>query len=175
MRKRIKIILLIIFISFLFHGCVFLNLNKAIADEKGHFIYHYSSCGPESISRALSLVDPNNVLYPAEVSASIQETGNFVRIFLSLISYKSLGITWPHEIRAFFEKRGYEVIEMSNIKDLDVNKDIAVILVSNSILNMHWFCYPSELYVLDSEFLNGSIRYIFKIKKITNNQPELNS
>lgn len=166
MGGHLKNFFLVSLLILLLSGCVFLHPNKSMVDGKNNFINHYSSCGPESIERALNILSPGSLFNRADVSISIQETGNFTRIFLSLIHYKALEITWPSEIRGFLEKNGYTVEAVDKIEDLRVGVDVAVVLVSNSIIDMHWFCFPDELYILDTDYKHGKVLYIFKITKI---------
>jgi hypothetical protein len=140
--------------------------NSLARDDQGYLKKHYYSCGPQALSKALS--ELNNYQSAPDISRDIQDGGNGSRLMLSLIHHEAVSITFPSEVKDFFEKNGYEVTEVDDIDSLDPEKDVALVLIwwgEPITHNAHWLCFPADKNIKKYLGEKTSISHIFLIKK----------
>ena len=95
---------------FLYSGCGALNQGTFAKDETGAYTRHFWSCGPKAISDVMHQLK-KSYHSDVEISREIQKNGNIRRFTLSVFNQRAMAITWPSEIKKYFNKR-----------DLDLNQ-----------------------------------------------------
>ncbi len=123
--------------------------------HNGMYTVHFSSCGPQALEKALTLyAHKNNIKYKRTVSArelsiEIQDRSkNFsLRDFLVILHKEAAAITSPGEIKQSLDVRGIKIKQVSSIDELDIRKDIAIILIhkKGTLTWYHWLVYPSDI------------------------------
>lgn len=164
-KKLLVGFLWILAFSFLNTGCIAFHPDQAKRDSDGHYIRHYSSCGPIAIKKSLRYFDVRSSA--AKISKKIQSSGNLSRTAMMFAHYKLIQVTFPCEVKQYYESNGYEVTEIDDINKLK-NNDIAIVLVRGNILNdesYHWLCYPSDTRIVDFYGENTKILRIYVITK----------
>ena len=148
------------------YGCSLMHPNSLDRDDQGYLKKHYYSCGPQALSKALRELD--NYKTAPDISRDIQDSGNGSRLILSLLHHEAVGITFPSEVKKFFEENGYEVIEVDDIDSLNPEKDVALVLIwwgEPIEHNAHWLCFPVDKNIKRYLGEKTSISHIFLIKK----------
>ena len=84
------------------------------------------------------------------ISKEIQSTGNVSRFILASFNYDALEITFPCEIKKYFNNKGYTVteIDFESLKDTDV----AIILIKGKKLLKQWHLLYKILCVMELHF-----------------------
>ena len=161
MKTALRIIWLSV-IGLFFAGCAI--FDPAEKSSGGYFQDHYYSCGPIALQRAFFRLDllSDEIL----ISKEIQDRGNFCREILSCFNKEAASITWPKEIRYICKKYGFKIINVNNIKTLDHNKDVAIILIQKSgTLIYHWACFPINENIENFFYDKTKIVRIYLLKK----------
>lgn len=165
-KKKLSVVFLwILALSFLNTGCIAFHPDQAKKDHDGHFTRHFSSCGPTAIYK--SLLYFNQHTSAAKVSKKIQSSGNISRNAMSLFHYKLIQVTFPCEVKEYYESNGFEVNEINDIKKLKKD-DVALVLVRGNIFDdesYHWLCYPSDNRISNFYLENTEIIKIYVITK----------
>ena len=165
LSKRLsKALVWVIAISLLNLGCIVFHPESAVRDKHGYYIKHYGSCGIVALYKARSNFSDHSSR--EKISRDIQDSGNIVRILLSLVHHHSFYITWPHEIKNHLNKHGYKVEEIDDLQSLN-EKDIAIVLVKGSVTKqqLHWMCYPDDHDIKTYFGENTEIVKIYLIEK----------
>ena len=143
--NKIKIFFLFILILLFACGC---NVLSDCYVKKIDPI-HAQSCGPEAIQEALmkhyradGVGFKKGLITLEEISQEIRGEGSPLRCLVSFFNGGARAITWPSEIRRFFEDRGYEINKIKNLNSLS-KSDIALVLVhkKNKITSLHWISF----------------------------------
>ena len=146
-------------------GCILLNPKYASKDEEGYYTYHYVSCGPKALKKALKALGKD--IDTDSVSRRIQSTGNIKRNIISFIHYDALQITWPSEIKQIAKEHGYNLKQLNNLSELK-SGDVSIVLILGNLSEMdfHWMSTPSDpLEIIKNYF--GKNTKILKIYKFT--------
>ena len=143
-------------------GCGIFNPPKL--DEAGYYPAHYNCCGPIALERALKALGVH--VDRKKISKSIQDSGQSGRQLASFFSKQAACITWPSEIKAIAKKHGFKTLTIKEFKELDLNKDVAIILVHSKLNNYHWICFPCQKNVPECFGDNTKIDKIYLLKKI---------
>jgi len=159
-------ILLIMSLCLLNYGCIFFHPESLRADKDGHYIEHFHSCGPAALSSAFAKL--NIRVTEKELSKQIQSSGNLTRSLLTLIHYDTVRMTLPREIKDVCLSYGYEVSKVGNLNDLNLEKDVAIVLVLGNLLKgeTHWLCFPTDGNIKNYFGKNTKISKIYLLKKI---------
>ena len=128
-----RTILWIIAICLLNISCIVFHPEQFRTDELGYYINHYRACGPVALEKAFEALGDGNASR-VNLSREIQEDGNALRHFVSLLHYDGLLISLPNELKTICEKHGYKVTEIDNLDELNLEEDIALVLVWGKIL-----------------------------------------
>ena len=174
MHRRLFKLCLIFSICLLNWSCSLFHPEFLERDSDGYLINHYNSCGPAALERAFNAYAEKNKIklkQPSgrkEISREIQDSGNSIRLLLSLIHHDTIQMTLPSEMKEVIKDRGFEIINIRELKHLDKNIDIAIILVSGNYLSgeMHWLCFPIDKYIERYFEENTKICQIFLLKKL---------
>ena len=147
------------------------NLKK---DSDGYFVKHYNACGPIALEKAINEyyfrkqagLTKSSVISRKELSRQIQDSGFASRRLLSLINSGAISITWPCEIKDILNKHGFEIVKLKNLKELNKEKDIAIILIHGKFFTneYHWLVYPVDN-IKDFFGENTVIDLIYLIRK----------
>ena len=166
MRFRIFHFVLAISLGLLNWSCSVFHPDKTQKDEQGYYIQHYWSCGPRALNRAFKELDIH--LSSKKISQEIQESGNLSRSLLSLVHYDTIQITFPSEIYQAIESHGFKVTELKELKQLNSEVDVALVLVAGSYLRgeAHWLCFPVDYNIEQYFGKNTKIIKIFLLKKV---------
>ena len=155
--------------AFTLTGCGVFNPGPK---HLGYYSYHLYSCGPRAVSKALAELDRQQGLVrcpgpsPSDISIQIQDNGNFWR-HLMTIAHKDAGlITCPHEIVEVCNQSGYEVISIADYKQLNPEKDVALILLYSNLMEWHWACFPVDDNINNWYGDDTKIVKIFVLKKM---------
>jgi len=149
---------------FLNPGCAIFH-PKEFAKEDGYYLKHFYSCGPDAIQDALLNIE-RKFTSRKSISKEIQATGNTSRFILASINHDALEITFPCEIKKYFNSKGYEVtkIDFESLKDTDV----AIILIKGEkfLRQWHWVTYPtySKKYIQNMFGGSTSIVSVYRIR-----------
>ena len=119
-------------------GCGIFDPPKINKD--GYYESHYNCCGPIALEQAFKKLGVH--VDRVTLSQSIQDSGQVKRQLLSFFNKQAVCITWPSEIRGAAKKYGFKTITIKEFKSLDLNKDVAIILVHDKLSNYHWVCFP---------------------------------
>ncbi len=154
---------------FLHSGCGLLNEGTFAKDETGAYTRHFWSCGPQAIQSSMDELRKRHqlkcsFLSDAEISKEIQKNGNIRRFTLAIFDKRAMAITWPLEIKKYFNKRGYDLVK-EDFNSL-TEKDIAIILIRKG-LNYHWVTYPTYTKKYIQNFFGSSTKVVntYIIKK----------
>jgi hypothetical protein len=153
-------------------GCSILH-PESLKKKNDYYINHLQSCGPKAAQAAvmdLRKVGVWNKRYITllEVGKNIQDGGgNSCRLLLSLFHYEAVQITFPYEIKRYFEKQGLTVTEINSLEGLDPKVDTAIVLVRDGAITnqWHWLCFPKDFDIEYHFGKNTRIHLIFLIKK----------
>lgn len=167
LKKYYVIFIFTLIAIFLSQGCIGFHPDYAQRDKDRNYIMHYTSCGPKALSKALKSLGHN--VTSKDVSIQIQSTGNLKRHTLSIIHYEAVLITWPQEVKNIIKKYGYEIKNLNSLSELN-KEDVAVVLVSGSLLERqwHWMSYPTDKNIKNYFPEGTKIVAIYKIKKPRN-------
>ena len=124
---------------FLYSGCGALNQGTFAKDETGAYTRHFWSCGPKAISDVMHQLK-KSYHSDVEISREIQKNGNIRRFTLSVFNQRAMAITWPSEIKKYFNKRDL-ILTKVNFNSL-TEKDPAIILIKKG-LTYHWITFPT--------------------------------
>ncbi len=142
--KPIKWLAWVLAVCFLFlnPGCAIFHPEK-FAKEDGYYTKHFYSCGPSAIQDVLLNIE-RKLISCESISREIQSTGNASRFILASFNYSALEITFPCEIKKYFNNKGYKVteIEFESLK----SSDVAIILIKGKkfLKQWHWASYPTH-------------------------------
>lgn len=144
-----------------FMGCsLFTGLKK---NSEGYYGEHYYACGPIALEKAfLEYYQRQGVAYCVRrtlLSKSIQDSGMIGKEILSLFSSDAIQITWPSEMKMIAQQHGFKTSSIKDIRDLDPEKHIALVLVYSKITDYHWVVFPID----DPEDFYGEDTKIHKI------------
>ena len=140
-------------------GCGVFNSYKK--NEYGYYEEYHDCCGPIALERAINKYYSDRgivfVRTPAprkEISQKIQDEGIPLKELLSFFSKEAICITWPSEIKKVVEGYGFKAVTVDDIKNLDPERDIAIILTHNSVLkpDFHWWVFPTDLSLIKIRF-----------------------
>ena len=148
--------------------------KNAMRTTPNYYINHLRSCGPEAAQQAvmdLRKVGIWNKRYITllEVGQDIQDNGgNVSRLILSLFHHKAIQITFPYEMKRYFEKQGLRVTEVSSLEGLDPEVDTAIVLIRDGIITnrWHWLCFPKDLNIERHFGKDTRIHIILLIRKV---------
>jgi hypothetical protein len=135
----------------LLSGCGVFNQYKK--NSEGYYEQHYNCCGPIAVEKAINgfyrkqgIVFVRNPAPRKEVSQKIQRNGMHFKECLAYFDPEAICITWPSEIKQVIDKYGFELITVGNLKDLDSEKDVAIVLVHGRLLSRqyHWLVFPLD-------------------------------
>jgi len=126
-----------------------------------------NACGPIAIHNASKdlHIDADVISISEEIE---KEGSTCVKGLLSIFDNRATLITFPWEIERFFIKRGYKIINIRNINELDKDKDVAIVLVQErSSWTYHWIAFPYSSKFRIKNFFGDetNIHEIFIIKK----------
>ena len=155
---RFKHYLLLLFASFFISGCgLFSPYHK---NSKGYYSVYNNSCGPNALQDALNVSR-------YKISKEIQDYESISKKILSVFHKDAVCITWPSEIEKICNKYGYELITIGELRQLDPEKDIAIVLVHQKFtFHYHWLCFPAEdVKTFGNETIIDGI-YLLKAKKL---------
>lgn len=172
MSKSLIYFIICSYLSLFNLGCSILH-PKSLEKENGYYVKHLQSCGPKASQKAVMDLRKVGVwdkryITLLEVGKEIQDNGgNTSRLILSLFHYQAIEITFPHEIKKYFENQGLKVTEIDSLEGLDPEVDTAVVLVSDGIITdrWHWLCYPKDHFIENYFGKNTKIHLIFLIQK----------
>ena len=173
MSRLLILYLICSYLSLFNTGCSLLHPDS-LEKEKGYYINHLSSCGPSAVQKAvmdLRKVGIWNKRYITllEVGRDIQDNGgNTSRLILSLFHHESIQITFPYEVKRYFEKQGLKVTEIDSLDNLDPKVDTAVVLIRDGVITnrWHWLCFPKDMDIENHFGDDTKIHLIFLIKKV---------
>jgi hypothetical protein len=163
---RVFIVILLLFFNF---GCGILEssrdpqwVKEARSNNKDPD--HIHSCGPEALHKAFG--DLGIKTSKRHISEEIQNGGNCLRDFLSIFNNRARQITFPHEMKRILKNHGYKMTKVSSLREIDQNKDTAILLVhKKNTFNYHWLCYPLDnVNFFGKETVLDSV-YIVKLSK----------
>ena len=148
-------LIFIFLLSFLVTGCgLFKQFNESEkykqlrAQDKDP--YHARSCGPRALYKALK--EFNERISKGELSHEILSNGKItscVRDMLSIFDNEAREITFPNEMEEVLKKRGYEIKKVTSLKELNEEKDVALVLIKKKwTLTYHWMCFPVDRNIL---------------------------
>lgn len=151
MNRLLTLYLILSYLSLFNVGCSILH-PESLKKQDGYYTKHLQSCGPEAAQKATMNLRGVGMWYegyvtPLEVGRDIQDSGgNVSRLLLSLFHYKTMEITFPYEMKRYFEKQGFKVTEIESLDSLDSKENTAVVLVRGSITSSawHWLCFPQD-------------------------------
>tara|TARA_B100000809_G_C14805035_1_gene411714 strand:+ start:78 stop:581 length:504 start_codon:yes stop_codon:yes gene_type:complete len=148
-------------------SCVVFHPEQFRTDELGYYINHYNACGPVALEKAFEALGDNDASR-VDLSREIQDEGNALRHFVSLLHYDGLLITLPNELKTICKKHGYEVTEIHSLDELNLKEDIALVLVWGEILKReaHWLVFPIDTKIKDWYGGYTRIGKILLLKKI---------
>ena len=123
---------------------------------------HIYSCGPEALKEAFDRLGIN--VSQKDLSHEIQKNDTCLRDFLSIFDARARQITFPNEMKSALRKRGYKMVKINSLKEINAQKDTAILLVHKvNTLNYHWICYPvSNFHFFGKETVLDSIYLIKK-------------
>lgn len=157
---------LLISLGLLNWSCSLFHPEKVKKDEAGYYVNHYRSCGPIALNKAFKELDI--YLSSKKISREIQDSGNLSRALLSLAHYDTIQITFPSEIYSVIENHGFKVIKLKELKELDSEVDVALVLVVGSYLKgeAHWLCFPMDSSIEKYFGKDTRIIKIFLLEKV---------
>ena len=122
-------------------GCAIFHPEE-FTKKDNYYVKHFHSCGPRAIQHAIIKIEKKLVSCES-ISKKIQSTGNNSRLILAYVNYEALEISFPCEIKKYFNDKGYKLKEVS-LESLNKN-DTAIILVrgTNVFREWHWITYPT--------------------------------
>ena len=142
--KPIKWLAWVLAVCFLFlnPGCAIFHPEE-FAKEDGYYLKHFYSCGPNAIQDVILEIE-RKLVGRKSISKEIQSTGNASRFILASFNYDALEITFPCEIKKYFNNKGYTVTEI-DFESLE-NTDVAIILIKGKkfLRQWHWAAYPTH-------------------------------
>ena len=157
-------------------GCGVFNGYKK--NSEGFYEKHYNCCGPIALEKALNSfwAKPHDgVIYcfikpfdREELSQQIQKEGMARKEALSFFHRDAICITWPSEIKRVLKKYNVETVKVDRLDDLDLNKDVAIVLVHGAFFSRqyHWVVFPLDNvknYYGDDTVID--VIYLLKIQK----------
>ena len=76
-------------------------------------------------------------------------------------------ITFPYEMKRYFQKQGLKVTRVKSLDNLDPKVDTAVVLIRGSTISSawHWLCFPKDDDIKDHFGKDTKIYLILLIKK----------
>ncbi len=161
--KRFNCFLFLIYIfSFLFlFGCGIFRAYER--DANGFYPAYSNSCGPVALELAFCEFYKRNSdaqkedISRDEISKTIQQEGITEKEFLSLFNREAVCITWPSEIKRIAKNYGFELVPVNSLSDIDVNKDVAIVLLHGRYFSRqyHWSVYP--IYDVKSYYGNDTV------------------
>ena len=174
MRKRFFKFCLALSLCLVNWSCSLFHPESLERDSDGYLILHYQACGPVALEKALNAcANKNNIKYKRawsrkEISRKIQDSGNITRLLLALAHHEAIQITLPSEIKQVIKAHGLEVVNVRELKSLDEEVDVAIVLVSGSYLKgqMHWLCFPVDGNIIKYYGENTTIHQIFLLKTV---------
>jgi len=124
---------------------------------------HIYSCGPEALKEAFDRLGID--VSQKDLSHEIQKNGTCLREFLAIFDTRARQITFPYEMRSALKDHGYKMTQVNSLKEIDVIKDTAILLVhKKNTLNYHWICYPvSNFHFFGLETVLDGIYLVEKI------------
>jgi|TARA_B100000085_G_scaffold283160_1_gene313161 hypothetical protein len=163
-----KALLLCLLVSFCLINisCSILNPEWVEKDAEGYYVRHYSSCGPKALHKAFEVLDLH--LSQKQISRDIQDTGNVIRtLSASLIHHRTVWMSLPSEIKQVAEKYNFNILEVSELKDLDKKIDVAIVLISGRYHKgeLHWLCFPADINITKYFGDKTKIHKIFLLQK----------
>ena len=173
MSRLLILFLICSYLSLFNTGCSILHPDS-LEKEKGYYSNHLSSCGPRAVQKAvmdLRKVGIWNKRYITllEVGRDIQDNGgNSFRLILSLFHHEAVQITFPYEVKRYFEKQGLQVTEVDSLNGLDSKVDTAVVLIRDGAITnkWHWLCFPKDSNIETHFGEDTKIHLIFLVKKV---------
>ena len=127
--------------------------NRYEKNDQGFYERHYWTCGPEALAKALGAYDTKrgivyvrNPYTQKEISQKIQRKGMNAKELLSFFNKELICVTWPSDIRFVAKSYGFKLITVDDIDDLDLEKDIAIVLIHGRFFSKqyHWVVYPLD-------------------------------
>ena len=166
MHKRFFKFCLVFSLCLLNWSCSLLHPESLERDSEGYLVNHYWSCGPIALEKAFEKLNLN--LSRKEISREIQDSGNAVRLLLSLAHHETIQMTLPSEIEQVIKDHGFKVINIREFGLLNERVDVAIVLVSGDYLKgeTHWLCFPVDSNIEKYFGENTKIRQIFLLKNI---------
>ena len=172
MSRLLILYLTLSYLSLFNVGCSILH-PESLEKRDGYYVSHLESCGPKAAQKAVmdlrkvGIWDKRYITL-LEVGRGMQDDGgNISRLFLSLFHYKTMEITFPYEMKRYFQKQGLKVTKVKSLDDLDPKVDTAVVLIRGSVISSawHWLCFPKDTDIKHHFGEDTKIYLILLIKK----------
>ena len=111
--------------------------------------YHVYSCGPEAVQKALLRFGVSTDLESlSHAMQSSPSCANLMRDVASIFHIDGRKITFPSELKTALKKNGLKVTTVKSLKELDKDKDTALVLIKrNGLIVYHWMCFPTDKYI----------------------------
>jgi hypothetical protein len=159
-------------LAFFTLGCGTLNSSRdpgyvKRARAANYDPYHIQSCGPEALKKAFARhgveLNIKNISHKIQTDPSCS---NLLRDLLSVFHSEARQITFPAEMKKILKKKGFTIVSIRSLKQLNDNKDTAIILIKKrNSMTYHWVCFPVDKNI-ESFFGKGTIiKEIYLIKK----------
>lgn len=129
-------------------GCALFDRHKK--NDDGYYPAHYYACGPIALEKAINEAyarrQVKNSTDRKKLSQQIQDGGMLRREALSFFDKDAIQITWPAEIKRIAKQYGFEVVPIKNLRDLNPEKDVAIVLIHGKYFSdqYHWVVYPLD-------------------------------
>jgi len=163
---------MVFLLAFFMSGCGILQSARTsdyVKNQRSKNLdpYHIYSCGPEAIQKALLRFgiesDIKNLSHAMQSSPSC---ANLMREIAAVFSIQGRKITFPSEIKKTLKKRGFKIVNIRSLEELDENKDTALVLIKQkNALNYHWICFPVDRNIETFFGKDTIIKEIYLIKK----------
>ena len=158
--------------AFFISGCGLLDGSRdpdyvKLARAANYDPYHVRSCGPEALEKAFARygveLNVKNISHKIQTDPSC---GNLLRDFLSVFHNEARQITFPAEMKKILKKKGFTIVSIKSLEQLNDNKDTAIVLIKkrNSV-TYHWGCFPIDRNIESFFGKDTIIKEIYLIKK----------
>ena len=161
-----------LFLTFIMSGCGVLQSSRTsdyIKEQRAKDLdpYHIQSCGPAALHKVFLqfgiYIDEEKLSHTIQSDPSCS---NLLREIASVFSIEGRKITFPAELKSILKKHGFKFVNISTLKELDKEKDTALVLVKEkNSLNYHWMCFPVDENIKTFFGKDTIIKEIYLIKK----------
>ena len=133
-KKLIWILSLLFVLAPFFSGCGI--FHPPVKDKDGYYPQHFNCCGPIAVENAINeyyrqqgIVFVKNPAPREEVSKRIQDDGMVLKRFLSFLHKQVVCASWSWELKSVVKKYGFELIDINNFEDLNLDAGIVFVEV----------------------------------------------